>query len=126
MRKRRTRTQFVRHSKSSALATNSLGGVDVGVAVGSRRRHPAIELCTPLSSSLTWMLPLALVSKSAQLANGARSDTLTTAADGTAGAVLGAASGQTPPDTAIVEVRAEGLRGGAVPGSGQRFIVLFQ
>lgn len=61
----------------------------------------------------------------AQLAGGVQSDTLTTAADGTAGAVVSAASGQTPPDTAIVEVRAEGLRG-AVPGSGQRFIVLFQ
>ena len=61
----------------------------------------------------------------AQLAGGFQSDTLTTAADGTAGAVVSAASGQAPPDTAIVEVRAEGLRG-AVPGSGQRFIVLFQ
>lgn len=61
----------------------------------------------------------------AQLAGGVQIDTLTTAADGTAGAVVSAASGQTPPDTAIVEVRAEGLRG-AVPGSGQRFIVLFQ
>ncbi len=61
----------------------------------------------------------------AQLAGGVQIDTLTTAADGTAGAVVSAASGQTPPDTAIVEVRAEGLRD-AVPGSGQRFIVLFQ
>ncbi len=61
----------------------------------------------------------------AQLAGGFQSDTLTTAADGTAGAVVSAASGQAPPDTAIVEVRAEGLRD-AVPGSGQRFIVLFQ
>jgi hypothetical protein len=35
-------------------------------------------------------------------------------------------AGQIPPDTAIVAVRAERIRGSAVPGSGQRFIVLFQ
>jgi hypothetical protein len=34
--------------------------------------------------------------------------------------------GQIPPDTAIVEVRAERTSGAAVPGSGQRFIILFQ
>jgi hypothetical protein len=61
-----------------------------------------------------------------QLAGGVQSDTLTTAADGTASAVIGAVSGQVPPDTVIVQVRAERTRGSAVPGSGQRFIVLFQ
>jgi hypothetical protein len=61
-----------------------------------------------------------------QLAGGVQIDTVTTADDGTASAVIGAASGQIPPDTAIVQVRAERSGGAAVPGSGQRFIVLFQ
>jgi hypothetical protein len=61
-----------------------------------------------------------------QLAGAVQIDTVTTADDGTASAVIGAASGQIPPDTAIVQVRAERSGGAAVPGSGQRFIVLFQ
>jgi Bacterial Ig-like domain (group 2) len=61
-----------------------------------------------------------------QLAGGVQIDTITTADDGTASAVIGAASGQIPPDTAIVQIRAERSGGAAVPGSGQRFIVLFQ
>jgi Bacterial Ig-like domain (group 2) len=61
-----------------------------------------------------------------QLAGGVQIDTVTTASDGTAAVEIGAVSGQIPPDTAIVQVRAERIRGAAVPGSGQRFIVLFQ
>jgi Bacterial Ig-like domain (group 2) len=61
-----------------------------------------------------------------QLAGGVQSDTVTTASDGTASVIFGAVSAQVPPDTAIVQVRAERISGGAVPGSGQRFIVLFQ
>jgi hypothetical protein len=61
-----------------------------------------------------------------QLAGAVHIDTVTTADDGTASAVIGAVSGQIPPDTAIVQVRAERRGGAAVPGSGQRFIVLFQ
>ncbi len=61
-----------------------------------------------------------------QLGGGVQSDTITTASDGTASVDIGAASAQVPPDTAIVQVRAESLRGSEVPGSGQRFIVLFQ
>jgi hypothetical protein len=61
-----------------------------------------------------------------QLAGGVQIDTVTTADDGTASAVIGAVSEQIPPDTAIVQVRAERTGGAAVPGSGQRFIVLFQ
>ena len=61
-----------------------------------------------------------------QLAGGVQSDTLPTIADGTAAIGLSLVTGQTPPDTAIVEVRANRTRGSAVPGSGQRFIVLFQ
>ena len=61
-----------------------------------------------------------------QLAGGLQIDTITTATDGTAGVTVGAASGQVPPDTAIVQVRAERSDGTPVPGSGQRFILLFQ
>jgi hypothetical protein len=61
-----------------------------------------------------------------QLAGAVQIDTVTTADDGTASTVIGAVSGQIPPDTAIVQVRAERSGGAAVPGSGQRFIVLFQ
>ena len=61
-----------------------------------------------------------------QLVGGVQSDTVSTSADGTAGVAVEAAAGQVPPDTAIVEVRAERTRGAPVPGSGQRFIVLFQ
>ena len=61
-----------------------------------------------------------------QLVGGVQSDTITTGTDGTAIAEIGAVSQQVPPDTAIVQVRAERTRGAPVPGSGQRFIVLFQ
>ena len=61
-----------------------------------------------------------------QLANGDQSDTVRTTAEGLATVALSLATGQVPPDTAIVEVRANRLRGSVVPGSGQRFIILFQ
>lgn len=51
-------------------------------------------------------------------------DTVITGGDGTATAALAVAG--TPPDTVIVDVRAKRTRGAEVPGSGQRFIVLFQ
>lgn len=57
---------------------------------------------------------------------GAQGDTVTTSAEGTATVVVSGVAGQVPPDTAIVEVRASRTRGAPVPGSGQRFIVLFQ
>jgi hypothetical protein len=61
-----------------------------------------------------------------QLANGDQSDTVSTTPDGLATVSLSLVTGQVPPDTAIVEVRANRLRGSVVPGSGQRFIILFQ
>ncbi len=61
------------------------------------------------------------------LSGDVQSATVATGADGTAtGIQLGRASGTPPPDTAIVEVSATRGDGGAVPGSGQRFIVVFQ
>jgi len=70
--------------------------------------------------------PVAGATPVVQLAGGVQSDTLTTITDGTASAVLSVVAGQVPPDTAIVQVRATRTRGAAVPGSGQRFIILFQ
>ena len=61
-----------------------------------------------------------------QLANGDQSDTVRTTAEGLATVALSLVTGQVPPDTAIVEVRANRLQGSVVPGSGQRFIILFQ
>ena len=61
-----------------------------------------------------------------QLTDGVQSATVTTAADGNATIEIGAVPGEVPPDTAIVQVRAERLGGEAVPGSGQQFIILFQ
>jgi hypothetical protein len=52
-------------------------------------------------------------------------DTITTASTGEAADSLAVVAGMTPPATVVVEVRAERTRGGAVPGSGQRFTVNF-
>ena len=70
--------------------------------------------------------PLAGTPPLVQLANGDQSDTVRTTAEGVATVALSVGTGQVPPDTAIVEVRANRLRGAVVPGSGQRFIILFQ
>lgn len=55
---------------------------------------------------------------------GVAADTVLTGEDGTAAATLTAIA--PPPDTVIVQVRATRLRGAEVPGSGQRFVVVFQ
>jgi hypothetical protein len=55
---------------------------------------------------------------------GSAADSVLTGADGTATATLTAIA--PPPDTVIVQVGATRLRGTGVPGSGQRFIVVFQ
>jgi hypothetical protein len=61
------------------------------------------------------------------LSGDVQSATVATGDDGTAtGIQLGRVPGTPPPDTAIVEVSATRGDGGAVPGSGQRFIVVFQ
>jgi Big-like domain-containing protein len=57
------------------------------------------------------------------IANSALADTVTTASDGTARASLALLGGTTPPDSVVVEVRAQRIRGAVVPGSGQRFIL---
>lgn len=59
------------------------------------------------------------------LPGGVAADTILTGADGTAGPVLSVVAGATPPDTVIVTVSAVRTRGAVVPGSGQRFIILY-
>ncbi len=70
--------------------------------------------------------PVPGVAPTVQLGGAVQSDTIDTSAEGTASVTVEPVSGQVPPDTAIVQVRAERTRGAVVPGSGQRFIVLFQ
>jgi hypothetical protein len=53
-------------------------------------------------------------------------DTLTTGQDGTASLTVSRVAGTPVPDSVFVEVRASRTRGAIVPGSGQRFIVLYQ
>jgi len=61
------------------------------------------------------------------LSGDVQSAVVATGSDGTAtGIQLGRVPGTTPPDTAIVEVSAARSGGALVPGSGQRFIVVFQ
>jgi Bacterial Ig-like domain (group 2) len=55
--------------------------------------------------------------------NGAVADTVLTAGDGTTRATLALVPGVTPPDSVIVVISAQRVRGAAVPGSGQRFIL---
>jgi hypothetical protein len=62
-----------------------------------------------------------------ELPGGVLTDTVQTGTDGAVSSVtLNRVNGTTQPDTAIVEVRAVRTHGAPVPGSGQRFIVLFQ
>ncbi len=70
--------------------------------------------------------PVAGATPVVTLAGGVQIDTLTTATDGTASATLSLVAGQTAPDTAIVAIRASRADDTPVPGSGQRFIILFQ
>ncbi len=85
---------------------------------------PGVLETRPVIFEITSPLPGAV--PVVQLVGGQQSDTVNTSAAGVSTVAVQAVIGQTPPDTAIVEVRAERIRGDAVPGSGQRFIVLFQ
>ena len=62
-----------------------------------------------------------------ELSGGVLSDTVATGTDGAVSTVtLNRVAGIAQPDTAIVEIRASRTSGEPVPGSGQRFIVIFQ
>ncbi len=82
-------------------------------ALGSR---PVVfEITRPTAEPLAVILP-----------GGVLIDTLTTVSEGTAEVTVSRVAGTPVPDTVLVEVRASRTRGAVVPGSGQRFIVLFQ
>jgi hypothetical protein len=98
---------------------------DTALTVRVESLNPAVAIGNqPVIFEITSPVPGA--TPVVQLAGGVQIDTITTAADGTASATIGAVSGQVPPDTAIVQVRSERSDGSPVPGSGQRFILLFQ
>jgi hypothetical protein len=62
-----------------------------------------------------------------ELAGAVLTDTVTTGTDGAVSTVtLNRVAGIAQPDTAIVEIRSSRTGGEPVPGSGQRFIVIFQ
>ena len=61
-----------------------------------------------------------------ELPGGVLIDTISTGSAGDGGAVTLNRTGIPSPDTAIVQVRSYHASGADVPGSGQRFIVLFQ
>lgn len=84
-------------------------------ALAGRAVSYAITSPDPLAAPPTVLLP-----------GDVAADTLLTGADGTAAPVLSVVAGTVPPDTVIVEVRAAHTRGAPVPGSGQRFLVVFQ
>jgi hypothetical protein len=71
--------------------------------------------------------PPATVPPTVELPGAVLSDTLSTGTDGAVSTVtLNRVAGIAQPDTAIVEVRTSRTTGEPVPGSGQRFIVIFQ
>ena len=61
-----------------------------------------------------------------ELPGGVLTDTVNTGTDGAVSSVTLNRAALAQPDTAIIEVRAFRTRGAPVPGSGQRFIVIFQ
>lgn len=99
---------------ASATLTARLESFDPAGPVGSR--GVIFEITQPVAGE----------SPVVQLSGGQQADTVSTDPDGIATVTLSAVAGAVPPDTAIVQIRANRTRGAPVPGSGQRFIVLFQ
>ncbi len=97
------------------------------LAVRLESLHPAGPVeSRPVIYTLTSPDP-ATVLPTVAFPNGQSEDTSTTASDGTVNDItLSRVAGLTAPDTAMVTVRASRTRGATVPGSGQRFLVLFQ
>jgi hypothetical protein len=108
--------------------------VTVGVGVpASTPLVTRVESFSPAGPLPSWPVIYTITSPpdvgphTVELAGGVLVDTVTTGTDGAVSTVtLNRVNGTTQPDTAIVEVRSSRLRGGAVPGSGQRFIILLQ
>jgi hypothetical protein len=103
------------------------GVTSAPLVVNLRSRTPSDPVdARPVIYTLTSPDPAA-VAPTVQFPNGQTEDTSVTGADGSVtDMTLSRIAGLTAPDTAIVTVRATRTRGSMVPGSGQRFIVLFQ
>ena len=78
-------------------------------------RPVVFEITRPTATPLAVTLP-----------GGVLIDTIATGADGRAAITVSRVTTEAVPDSVFVEVRASRTRGAVVPGSGQRFIVLFQ
>jgi hypothetical protein len=130
---------------SPFVSFNVIAAADTLILVGDSvvTVGPGLPSSTPLVTRLESFNPAGALSQrpvvyeitsppdvgphSVDLTGGVLIDTLNTGADGTVqAAILNRVTGVTSPDTAIVEIRAFRTRGAIVPGSGQRFIVLFQ
>jgi hypothetical protein len=106
------------------------------VAAGAPASTPLVtrlESFDPPGAVPSWPVVYAVTSPpdigphSVELPGGVLTDTLTTGTDGAVSSVtLNRVNGTTQPDTAFVQISASHLRGGAVSGSGQRFIVVFK
>jgi hypothetical protein len=108
----------------SVVVAPAVPGVTPTLTAQLQSFNPAGPLdARPLIFEITrpTAVPLAVT-----LPGGVLINTLPTIADGTAGVIVSRAPGVPLTDTVFVEIRASRTRGAAVPGSGQRFIVLFQ
>lgn len=115
---------------SLVLAGDSVVTVPAGTTI-SPELLTRLDTFSPPGPVGSWPVVYAITSPDPAAAppavvfpGGAAADTVLTGADGAAMATVTAIA--PPPDTVIVQVRAARLRGTEVPGSGQRFIVVFQ
>jgi hypothetical protein len=113
------------------IVTNSILTVTPGVAA-SAPLVTEIESFSPAGPLASWPVIYTIVSPpdvgphTIELPGGVLVDTVATGTDGAVSSVTLTRLDASQPATAIVEVRSFRTRGGAVPGSGQRFTVNFQ
>jgi hypothetical protein len=140
------RVQAFAGSLASALVSfNVIARADTLILIGDSvvTVGPGVASSAPLVTQLqsfsppgplpSWPVIYAITSPpdvggphTVELPGGVLVDTLVTGTDGAVSTVTLNRVDIAQPDTAIVEVRSFRTRGGTVPGSGQRFIVIFQ
>jgi hypothetical protein len=113
------------------IVTDSILTVTPGVAT-SAPLVTEVESFSPAGPLPSWPVIYTIVSPpdvgphTIELPGGVLVDTVATGTDGAVSSVTLTRLNASQPATAIVEVRSFRTRGGAVPGSGQRFTVNFQ
>jgi Big-like domain-containing protein len=113
------------------IVTDSILTVAPGIAA-SDPLVTEIESFSPAEPLPSWPVIYTIVSPpdvgphTIELPGGVLVDTVATGTDGAVSSVTLTRLNASQPATAIVEVRSFRTRGGAVPGSGQRFTVNFQ